>query len=777
MGLLWSFFYFFWIDLGVFILRSINYGYENGYLSVTQTQGVITCLPKPNKSRQFLKNWRPISLLNVVYKMASSVIANRLKSVLNKLIHEDQKGFISGRFIGENIRTIYDILFETKNQDLPGLILSVDFEKAFDTVSWKFIEKVFKYFNFGPSIITWIKLFQSGAESCIIQNGFMSDSFRLKRGCRQGDPISPYIFILCAEILGLMLRENKTLRGIMINNKEFRMSQYADDTQIFLDGTEASLKESLNILNTFYQMSGLKINFEKTKAIWIGSLSYSTRQICKKYKLDWSQGPFKILGVTFTTEVYNIWDVNTNEIFAKIENLCKQWAKRKLTLLGRITVIKSLAMAKFIHLFLALPNPPGELIKKLEKIFFKFLWNSGPDRIKRTIIIKNLNVGGLRMINIRYFIKALKISWLRRVIQNSENVSWYALAEIDFQKLFTLGHGYSYTRSADIKNPFWKDILQNWFEFCNTIEIESIQHILDSPLWFNRHLNHGQNFCFNNWFKKGVRQISDLIDENGNIYQFDSFKEMYGIRGTFLEYQSLIRRIPNEWRKKLNDNKIFCILNRFNVKCNYYVNQLIKDKKGCRRFYDIMVSANKFTPNDKWLREVGNINEMEWNNFYLVIKSLKEVKLKDFQYKINNKILVTKSFLHKINKIDENSCAYCGQQSETIYHLFIECAKVKQFWGVLKVWFLANSQLSLNLEEKNILFSYQNKNHLTNYIFVVAKYYIYSNKFSGKDLNLNSFISLIEKKFLSERYIAYINNNITKFFKKWSPLYNYFNRN
>ena len=136
-----EFFKFFWIDIGVFVLRSINYGYRTGLLSVTQKQGIITCLPKSNKCRYNLKNWRPISLLNVVHKMASAAIANRLKLTLDNLIHENQKGFISGRFIGENIRLIYDVLFETKNRNLQGLILSIDFEKAFDTVSWKFIVK------------------------------------------------------------------------------------------------------------------------------------------------------------------------------------------------------------------------------------------------------------------------------------------------------------------------------------------------------------------------------------------------------------------------------------------------------------------------------------------------------------------------------------------------------------------------------------------------------------------------------------------------------------
>ena len=130
-----------------------------------------------------------------MYKLASTVIANRLKTILDKVINEDQKGFISGRFIGENIRLIYDILYETKNQDIPGLLLSIDFQQAFDSISWKFFSKTLDYFNFGPSFKSWIKHFQNGTESCILQNGFISEYFYLQRGCRnvtQSGPIFSY---------------------------------------------------------------------------------------------------------------------------------------------------------------------------------------------------------------------------------------------------------------------------------------------------------------------------------------------------------------------------------------------------------------------------------------------------------------------------------------------------------------------------------------------------------------------------------------------------------
>ena len=305
-----EFFKFFWVDIGHYILNSLNYGYRTGSLSITQKQGVITCIPKPNKSRVNLKNWRPISLLNVIYKLASAVISNRLKKVLDGLINENQKGFIAGRFLGENVRLIYDVLFETKKQNIPGLLLSIDFEKAFDTLSWSFISDVLDYFNFGNSIKAWVSLFQKGSETCILQNGFMSEVFNLRRGCRQGDPISPYLFILCAEILGKMIRKNNDIKGIIINDKEYKLSQYADDTQLILDGTEKSLKAALDILKTYYIMSGLKINVDKTRALWIGSSCGSSGKLCEEYALDWSQEPLKILGVTFSPLVFNIWDLN-----------------------------------------------------------------------------------------------------------------------------------------------------------------------------------------------------------------------------------------------------------------------------------------------------------------------------------------------------------------------------------------------------------------------------------------------------------------------------------
>ena len=100
-------------------------------------------------------------------------------------------------------------------------------------------------------------------------------------------------------------------------------------------------------------------------------MNKSNRILCNDFKLNWNQGPFKILGVTFTTEVFDIWDKNTTGIEQKVENFIKTWSKRKLTLPGKIT-IKSLALLKFVNLFMELPNPPGILVKRLNKLFYTF---------------------------------------------------------------------------------------------------------------------------------------------------------------------------------------------------------------------------------------------------------------------------------------------------------------------------------------------------------------------------------------------------------------------
>ena len=141
-----EFFKFFWQYIGHFLLKSINYGYENKTMSVTQKEGIITCIPKGDKCKKYIKNWRPITLLNVTYKIASAALANRLKKVLPSIINLNQCGFMANRFTGDNIRLVYDVLNYALVHKKRGLLILIDFEKAFDSISWSYLFKCLSFF-------------------------------------------------------------------------------------------------------------------------------------------------------------------------------------------------------------------------------------------------------------------------------------------------------------------------------------------------------------------------------------------------------------------------------------------------------------------------------------------------------------------------------------------------------------------------------------------------------------------------------------------------------
>ena len=164
----------FWGNIKYYVQRAINSCYKKGQLSLTLKKGIITCLPKGTKDRKFIKNWRPISVLCVVYKLASAVIAEWLKPNLEKIVSQNQNGFISGRHMSENTRLIYDILSYTEKYKIPGLLMSVDFEKAFDSVSWDFMYATLDYFGFDEAFIKWIKLFNADISLYVLQCGFLS---------------------------------------------------------------------------------------------------------------------------------------------------------------------------------------------------------------------------------------------------------------------------------------------------------------------------------------------------------------------------------------------------------------------------------------------------------------------------------------------------------------------------------------------------------------------------------------------------------------------------
>jgi len=180
--------------LGNDLLACLNEAYEKQELTIWQRRGLITLLPKEDGSLLDLHNWRPITLLKVDSKVAAKAIAKRIEAALPNLIHPYQTGFVKGRYIGENIRLISDLLDLTNKNQIPGILAALDFRKAFDSLEWPFIMETLNSFNFGTGIKQWISTFYTNVESAVINNGYTTNWFQPSKGVRQGCLLSPYLF-------------------------------------------------------------------------------------------------------------------------------------------------------------------------------------------------------------------------------------------------------------------------------------------------------------------------------------------------------------------------------------------------------------------------------------------------------------------------------------------------------------------------------------------------------------------------------------------------------
>ena len=259
------------------------------------------------------------------------------------------------------------------------------------------------------------KTFYNNTESCIMNNGWTSNFFSVHRGVRQGCPLSPCLFIHSAAILAKAIRKSADIRGLLVNDTEIKVSQYADNTTLILDGSEKSLSEALKILESFEKVSGLRLNSKNTEVLWIGSCAGKSENCIQKKT---STGKIQRLkrskfGYQPTRKLQS--NLTSSKKWKKMRNCLGCWTVRRLSLITKITVFKSLVASQVIHLLSPL-QVNSQIIKQINDLFFDFLWNSKGDKIKRNVITQNYGNGGLRMIDIKSFNRALKCVWIREYL-------------------------------------------------------------------------------------------------------------------------------------------------------------------------------------------------------------------------------------------------------------------------------------------------------------------------------------------------------------------------
>ena len=216
---------------------------------------------------------------------------------MDYIISECQRGFRKGKNLSCNIRTAYELIKFAEVNKLEGIILSLDFEKCFDKLSFSAIFGALRFFKFPEYIVTWIEILYTDFAVNTQNNGHFSSSIPIQQGIHQGGPCSSLLFLLCAEVLALLLKENKDIEGIPVKEITNLLRQYADDADIYMLSSKKSLESLFLVLETFRSISGFTLNYNKTTILRIGSLKNTNASIMIRRTVAWTNELINILGV------------------------------------------------------------------------------------------------------------------------------------------------------------------------------------------------------------------------------------------------------------------------------------------------------------------------------------------------------------------------------------------------------------------------------------------------------------------------------------------------
>ena len=760
-----EFFKKFWDQLGWFFLESINESFANGHLTESQTQGIITCIPKSGKARNLLQNWRPISLLNTSYKLISLCITNRLRKVLNRIISPEQKGFLEGRTISDCTRIMFDIIHSCQTKNIDGLILLVDFQKAFDSLSWDFINETLTTLNFGNNFIKWINIFQKNSNSRVLLNGHLTNPFPLERGCRQGDPISPYLFILCSEFLTLAFKQSNDIEGITIHQKEHRLSQYADDTSAFLKASEQNLRNSLKILEWFFIKSGLKINMHKTKVIRIGPIRETDRRFCRENNLDWVT-QFTALGIDYDVlDLHNITELNISTKINSMKRLMQYWSGRNISPIGRITIFKSLILSKIIHVLQSLPSPSTKHLNEIEKMATNFVWRNKRHQVNKKVLCQKFRHGGLDMINLKSFDYSLKIAWITKLQTVPEWLEFATHENID--RLIWTDITYHAKLLLKVKNPFWSSVIQaytNWYATAKTVLTISSSF---TPIWGNPDIK----IPFNNvLFKNNILFLQDLFDNLGNPLTKIQMENQIGEPMMLTTYFALWKGIPSVLKDQLKN-----VPRDPNLQEPPIVNYLKKCKKGTsliRHIWETKNVENISIGQRKWSDEL-TLNDVEdWEFIFTIAKQCHlNANITFFHFQVIQRTIMTNKKMHQFNLRDNDLCDEC-QVSEDITHLLFDCPVALYIWETLHNWLFDATNKRYHFDKKSILLSNKENGPLINTIILLTKHELYKKKWKENILSLQYLKQIFKRQMQVEIYNGTMHNRVAKILGKWSPLHN-----
>ena len=350
-GIPYSYYKIFSAEILPLILDAWKYSQLNGLLPQSQSTSCISLIPKAGKDKQNIKNWRPISLSSCDLKLITKCISIKVGKCLNEIIHGSQMGYVPGRDINFNNRLMRTAMGYCKENKLDFTITSLDAQKAYDSVSHKYLGEVLKAYNFPQTFINIVDLLHSNLEAVVQINGHISEPFKIERGVKQGDALSCALFIISIDPLIRNIENNRAIPSLEIcNGCTVKTLAYADDIAVITKNCDTAAGSVFYEYSRLTKCSGLMLNADKTEIL---NLSESGKNITK---VNYAESTLEIDHCTSTTICGNFMSLNENVSYEKnildkiqkLETNLNMWKRRNLTLNGKMIIIKTYAISQLI---------------------------------------------------------------------------------------------------------------------------------------------------------------------------------------------------------------------------------------------------------------------------------------------------------------------------------------------------------------------------------------------------------------------------------------------